>query len=405
MLGTEGKGGRPGAPTGTRPGRKRSEVHRVGFQLAALIALRQVRRGVFPDQQHRALGRIALVADVRWHRRDVAGTHDHPCPGRAIVLVGDIPDDLVGKLEEPLDPVVAVEHRQDELLGGRAEQAGLAHRTDRRVPGHVRARQVLEQVEGVQLALEAFRGVQLRLVLGDIEELAIHRQVVAQRRIARQSGHAPGGDAEALDGLGVVAALAAEGAAGLLRRGERIEAGVGPVVQDRLEGRHDLRRVELLGVVDASLAQDAIESARIEVDLSIVVARADHMVEVHPAVEEAPGHVAHHRAQEGVDRDQVRARLALGRPFDAGEVFVAREGEGTEPEAAVAGDRVGARGLDLVAGEGAGLFGGIEHGHDGSPCCSLAGAYLRQMSDHFSTESGPRIVCCRSTQGRVASKR
>ena len=207
------------------------------------------------------------------------------------------------------------------------------------------------------------------------------------------------------DGLGVVAALAAEGAAGLLRRGERIEAGVGPVVQDRLEGRHDLRRVELLGVVDASLAQDAIESARIEVDLAIVVARADHMVEVPPAVEEAPGHVAHHRAQEGVDRDQVRARLALGRPFDAGEVFVAREGEGTEPEAAVAGDRVGARGLDLVAGEGAGLFGGIEHGHDGSPCCSLAGAYLRQMSDHFSTESGPRIVCCRSTQGRVASKR
>ncbi|VTL96615.1 Uncharacterised protein [Pseudomonas aeruginosa] len=257
----------------------------------------------------------------------------------------------------------------------------------------------------MQLAFVAFGRVQFRFVLGHIEELPVHRQVVAQRRIVGEAGHAPGGDTETLDGLGVVAVLAAKGAAGLLRRGERIEAGVGPVAQHRLEGRHDLRRVEPFGVVDPRLAQHAVEGPGVEIDLAVVVARTDHVVEVHPAVEEAPGHVAHHRAEEGVDRDQVRARLALGRPFDAGEVFVARQREGTEPEAAVAGGRVRTTGLDLVAGEAAGLFGGIEHGHDGSPCCSLAGAYLRQMSAHFSTESGPRIVCCRSTQGRAASKR
>jgi hypothetical protein len=37
-------------------------------------------------------------------------------------LVGAVPVDLVGQLEEPLDPVVAVDDRQDVLLGGRAEQ-------------------------------------------------------------------------------------------------------------------------------------------------------------------------------------------------------------------------------------------------------------------------------------------
>ncbi|MNN47863.1 hypothetical protein D3C81_1623030 [compost metagenome] len=131
-----------------------------------------------------------------------------------------------------------------------------------------------------------------------------------------------------------------------------------------------------------------------------MVAGADHLVEVHPAVEEAPGHVAHGGTQEGVGGDQVRADLTLGRPLDAGEVFVAGQGEGAEAEAAVAGDRVGLAGFDFVEGEDLGRFEGFGHGHgEGSPC----NFYLKQMSAHFSTESGPLMVCCRITPGLALS--
>ena len=63
------------------------------------------------------------MADVGRHAGDVAGrivtTRARPA-GRAVL---DVPDDLVGQLDEPLDAVVAVVDRQDVLLGGRAEQA------------------------------------------------------------------------------------------------------------------------------------------------------------------------------------------------------------------------------------------------------------------------------------------
>ena len=62
----------------------------------------------------------------------------------------------------------------------------------------------------MQFAFETFGGMDLGLVLRHIGELAVDRQVVAQWRIVRQARHAAGGDAEALDGLDVVAVLAAE---------------------------------------------------------------------------------------------------------------------------------------------------------------------------------------------------
>ncbi|MCY1288333.1 hypothetical protein D9M70_373660 [compost metagenome] len=200
--------------------------------------------------------------------------------------------------------------------------------------------------------------------------------------------------------------LAAEGAAGFLRRGEGVEARVGPVVQDGLEGGHDPRRFELLAVVHPGFAQHAVEGAGVEVDLAVVVAGADHVVEVDPAVEEAPGDVAHHRAQEGVGGNQVRAGFALGGPGDAREVFVAADLEGAELEAAVAGDGIGLAGDDFVGGEGFCLGGGFVHGHGGGPLVRCGRwVHFRQMSAHFSTDSGPWRVCSSSAQGLAASKR
>ena len=135
--------------------------------------------------------------------------------------------------------------------------------------------------------------------------------------------------------------LRAEGRAGFLGRGERVEAFVGPVLQDRLEGRHDQRRLELLDVVDARLLEARVVGAGVQVDLAVVIARADHLVEVDPAVEEAPCHVAHHRAQEVVGGHLVRAGLAFRRPLDRGEISVAAEFEIAELEGAVAGDASG----------------------------------------------------------------
>jgi hypothetical protein len=60
--------------------------------------------------------------------------------------------------------------------------------------------------------------------------------------------------------------------------------------------------VELLEVVDSGLLQGAVEGAGVEVYLAVVIARADDVIEVDPAIEEIPGDVAHAGAQEGVGR-------------------------------------------------------------------------------------------------------
>ena len=57
-------------------------------------------------------------------------------PGLAVL---NIPLDLIGQLNEPLDPVIAVNDREDVLLGGGAEKAVFAYRDHRRVPSDIRA--------------------------------------------------------------------------------------------------------------------------------------------------------------------------------------------------------------------------------------------------------------------------
>src|SRR5690606_24942971 len=115
-------------------------------QLPARIALLQPRRAVLHHHQHRALGSEALVANVGGHGADVAGLHHDAAARGAAVLVGDLPVNLVGQLDEPLVAVVAVDHRQHVLLAGDATDAGAADRGEAGVPGPVGAGDVVEQV-------------------------------------------------------------------------------------------------------------------------------------------------------------------------------------------------------------------------------------------------------------------
>ncbi|MDT4843506.1 hypothetical protein FQZ97_774400 [compost metagenome] len=236
----------------------------------------------------------------------------------------------------------------------------------------------------------------LRLVLGHVRERPVDRQVIAQRGVFGQARHAPRGDACALDGGDVVAVLATERGAGFLGGGEGIEAFVGPVEQHRLEGGHDERGVECLRVVHACGLHYAVERTGVDVHLAVVVARAEHVIEVDPAVEEAPRHVAHQGAQKGVGRNGVGARLALGRPVHLDEVFVADEGERAEIEALVAGGGVGCAGGDFAGGERGSGRRGVQHGHvvtpEGKGGAWVCAVYCRQMSAHFSTDSSPARV-------------
>src|SRR5216683_231682 len=154
--------------------RARLEVHRVGLKLLARVQLRQRWVVILPYQQDRSFGREALVADIRRHRCDVARLHRDAGPRDAGVAVADLPLDLVAQLHEPFDAVVAVDHRQNELFGRRANQAVLHRRAYGRVPLHVRARHVAKKVERVNLVLEARLGVDLGLRLVDVEELPVH---------------------------------------------------------------------------------------------------------------------------------------------------------------------------------------------------------------------------------------
>src|SRR5688572_9552229 len=55
----------------------KSEFHRVRLEFSRRVLLRQRRVVVLPDDQDRALRRVALVADVGWHRGDVTRLHHH----------------------------------------------------------------------------------------------------------------------------------------------------------------------------------------------------------------------------------------------------------------------------------------------------------------------------------------
>ena len=192
----------------------------------------------------------------------------------------------------------------------------------------------------MHLVLEAGLGMQLGLRLRHVGECAIDRRaalVAAQRQVVLHADAALGQLARSRDLGRVVAMLAAVGRAGFLRRGEGVEALVGPVVEHLLEGGSDLRGGEVLQPIDAGFLQRAVVGARVQVHRLIVVDGADHVVEVDPAVEEAPGDIAHQCAQVRADVHRVAHRLAgLGGPADVGEVLVAAEGEAAELEIAVA---------------------------------------------------------------------
>ena len=154
----------------SRPFGDTSELDRVGLELAAFVELRQIHPRVLPYEEHRALGREALVADVGRHRGHVAGLHQDAGARPAGLAVADVPFDLVGELDKPLDPIVPVDDGKDVFLGGRAIQRFAADRGDRRIPGDIRAAQILEQAEGVQLAFEAGLDLDDRFVLRHVGE-------------------------------------------------------------------------------------------------------------------------------------------------------------------------------------------------------------------------------------------
>jgi phosphoenolpyruvate-protein kinase (PTS system EI component) len=101
----------------------------------------------------------------------------------------------------------------------------------------------------------------------------------------------------------------------------------------------------------------AVEAAGVQVDRFVVVDGAEHVVEVDPAVEEAPGHVAHQRAQVAAGVHGVAHGTAVaGLPADVHEVFVAAEAEAAERKVLVAERGVGLR------RDHAGEFCGCVHG-------------------------------------------
>src|SRR5882672_1221954 len=90
--------------------------------------------------------------------------------------------------------------------------------------------------------------------------------------------------------------LAPVGGAGLLRCCEWIETFAGPVIEHRLEGGADLTRRKIFEQVDAGALHRRVVRAGVQIDRGVVIDGADYIVEIDPAVEKTPGHIAHQRA-------------------------------------------------------------------------------------------------------------
>jgi hypothetical protein len=69
-----------------------------------------------------------------------------------------------------------------------------------------------------------------------------------------------------------------------------------------------------------------------QLDRPVVIDGPDHVVEIHSAVEEAPGHIAHQSSQKGVDRNHMRT----GWKSDVRKIFIALESKFSGREGLVA---------------------------------------------------------------------
>src|SRR5471032_1565870 len=88
------------ASSGSYRSKRGLERYRIRREFTALVTLGQIGGCVLPHEQHRTLLRITLVANIGRHGRNVAGVHRDTGAGFASVLVADVPDDLVGQLQE-----------------------------------------------------------------------------------------------------------------------------------------------------------------------------------------------------------------------------------------------------------------------------------------------------------------
>jgi hypothetical protein len=127
----------------------------------------------------------------------------------------------------------------------------------------------------------------------------------------------------ALDRLQVTSVLGSVRFPGLIRSGERIEAFVGPVTQHVFEDFLQVLGFERLQVDALGRLIGFIEQADEQVHSPVMIDRSQHGIEVHRAVEEAPGHIPHQGAQKRVDRHHVPA----ARKRNVREIFVAFETE------------------------------------------------------------------------------
>src|SRR4029077_2060006 len=85
------------------------EIDWIGLELPARIELGQCGVRILPDQQHRALRREPLMADIGGHRRDVTSFHRHARARRTGLSIRHVPDYFIAQLNEPFDSIVAMD--------------------------------------------------------------------------------------------------------------------------------------------------------------------------------------------------------------------------------------------------------------------------------------------------------
>jgi hypothetical protein len=262
------------------------------------------------------------VLNVRGHRTYIAGPHAHVGLKFAGVLVAHLPVNLAIELDKPLDPIVTVLDRQAVFLRGWAKQAVLQHRHDRRVPGHIRARQVFVEVHQAELAFMARFDVQLPLLEPHAFEPSVDRELrILTVFLLDEAG---GNYALAMNGAGVTGALGSDSRTRLARRGEGVEVGRNPVFQNLGERVFDLSSLQFFGMPEPVLVQGFVILAAEDLNRAVVVNGAEDIIELDHTVEKAPGDVTLQRSEEGIDVYPVFHRFTrLGWKVNVSEIIVA----------------------------------------------------------------------------------
>src|SRR5581483_3795853 len=237
-----------------------------------------------------------------------------------------LPINLAVQLYKPLNPVIPMFHWQPVFFRGRTEQTVLKHRNNRWIPRHIRTRQILIEVHQAEFTFMTWLDVHLAVFELHTFEAVIDRilwflPIGLLNNTSRQHSFT-------MNCVNVRGAFGADRRASLTRSGKRIKIRRDPIFQHLYKSTLNLTSAKFFCMPETVLLESLMILPGKYFYGAIMIDGAEHVVELHHTVKEAPGNVALQGLEEGINIDLMLHLLPrLRREVNMHKVIIAGETE------------------------------------------------------------------------------